>query len=73
MANFKKIAKKLGLTDIGPAKIGGKNCSVCQTKLRMGEDQSGYVWGYCPKCRIKKETIFIPRIGPKIKVPLHDD
>jgi len=77
MANFKKIAKKLGLKDLGSPEImkfvGGEQCPECGTKLRLGEDQQKYQWSYCPKCQKKVKTIAIPRFPPGIKVEPHNN
>lgn len=73
MPNFKKVAKRLGLEDVGEATIGDKVCPDCGTALRLGKDGQNYTWGYCPKCRKKTKTVFIPRFQPGIKVEPHDD
>lgn len=72
MANFKRAAKKLGLEDVGKANLGDKQC-FCSEGLRFGEDENKHVVSYCPKCVKIIATIKIPRLGPKIKVPPHDD
>ena len=75
MANFKEVAKRLGLEDIeksiSPMPYD-KSCNDCNTKLRLGRDNQGCVWNYCPTCRKKIETIFAPRFQ-LIKVKPHDD
>ena len=77
MANFGKIAKKLGLKDLGKLEIlrftGGEKCSECGADLRVGEDPQKYQWSYCPKCQKKIRTITIPRFQPGIKVEPHND
>jgi predicted Zn-ribbon and HTH transcriptional regulator len=77
MANFRKIAKKLGLKDLGKAEIlrvgGNDKCPDCGTELRLGEDRHEYQWSYCPKCQKKIKTIAMPRFQPGIKVEPHND
>jgi len=73
MANFNRIAKKLGLEDAGEATIGDKNCRECGTRLRFGKDGQDYTWSYCPKCQKRIDTVFMPRLQPGIKVAPHDD
>jgi len=53
----KKVAKKLGLEDLGKAKLGDKICKDCGTELQFGEDEQGNVWSYCPKCQKKIAVI----------------
>jgi len=71
--NFKKIAKKLDLEDVGEATFGDKSCQDCGTALRFGKDEREYTWSYCPKCRKRISTVLIPRFQPPIPVTPHDD
>jgi uncharacterized protein (UPF0212 family) len=73
MANFRKIAGKLGLEDQGEASFGDKICPDCGTGLRFGQDGGKYTWSYCPKCRTRIQSVLIPRFPPRIKVPSHND
>lgn len=70
---FKRIAKKLGLKDIGKTTIGNKTCQECGTELRFGKDKRDYTLSYCPNCQKIIATVFIPRFEPTIIVPPHDD
>jgi hypothetical protein len=73
MPDFKKIAKKLGLEDIGEATIGEETCRDCGTKLRFGEDKYDSVWSYCPECQKKIASFCIIRFQPLIKVASRND
>ena len=73
MANFNKIAKKLGLEDLDQDFPGDKTCKDCGSKLRLGKDEHDYQWSYCPKCQVRVRTVAIPRFSPTIKVLPHDD
>ena len=82
MAHYKKIAKKLGLNDVGELEFGKKLCEECGTQLRIGEeilpkDKAEKIYpntfSYCPKCKKRGEVVLIPRIARPIKVEPHDD
>ena len=73
--NFKRIAKRLGLEDLGEAMIGDRVCKDCGTKLRFGKNQQEDVVSYCPKCQKIIATIERLRFPPSLmlKIPRHDD
>ena len=82
MANFKKIAKKLGLEDVGEAESGTTVCSDCNTQLRLGVEKldkemkakvTKKTFAYCPKCRKRAYLAFEERFPPGIKFASHDD
>lgn len=73
MAHFKKIAREIGLEDLGEATLGDKTHEACGSSLRFGKDPEGYTWSYCPNCRKRVVTILMPRFRPGIKVSPHED
>jgi len=72
MANFKKVAKKLGLRDMEESTIGDEFCQDCGSKLRFGKDEQNCTLSYCPKCKKRIATVFTPRF-PTIEISPHDD
>ena len=82
MASFRKIAREIGLKDVGEAKIGSPVCEKCDTPLRLGEEilckeQKAKVtkktFAYCPNCRKRAFLALEDRFPPGIKVGPHDD
>ena len=73
MANFKKIAKELGLEDLNQDLPGDKTCENCGGKLRLGRDKNSYDQSYCPKCRKIVRTVLVPRFPPGVKIKPHND
>jgi len=73
MPIFRKVAKKLGLKDVGKATLFATICDNCGEELRSGRDQFGQTHIYCPKCKKIIATVKIPRFSPPQKFPPHDD
>ncbi len=82
MVNFNKIAKELGLKDLGVAEVGSPTCDDCQTPLRLGEEilskemavkVTKKKFAYCPKCRKRAFLAFEERFPPGIKFEPHND
>ncbi len=82
MASFKKIAREMGLKDVGEAEVGSPVCEKCDTPLRLGEEilskeQKAKVtkktFAYCPKCRKRAFLALEDRFPPGIKIGSHDD
>jgi phage FluMu protein Com len=75
MAKFKRIAKKLGLEDLGgdvPSR--DKTCRDCGKGLRLGKNpKNNYLESYCPKCKKIVCTIAVPRFPSPIRIVPHDD
>jgi hypothetical protein len=73
MANFRKIAIKLGLEDMGKTKFEEMIHDTCGQTLRFGKDKDNYIWSYCPRCQIKIMTILMPRFSFRIKLSSCND
>ena len=73
MANFKKVAGRLGLEDLDKDFPGNKKCKDCGEELRLGKDKNNHEQSYCPKCGKIVRTVFVSRFPPGVRVELHDD
>ncbi len=82
MNNVSRIAKGLGLKDVGEAEVGVTICKDCKAQLRLGIEKldkekeakvTKRTFAYCPECRKIVYLAFEERFPPGIKVEPHDD
>ena len=73
MANFRKIAVRLGLADLDKNFPGQQECKECGEKLRLGRDGKMYEHVYCPRCEKIVYTAFTPKFPSKVKLDPCDD
>lgn len=76
---YNRIARKLGLEDMGPVQFGPKLCKKYRTSLRLGKQKATEklaekIFSYCPVCQERVELVYEKRfpVNP-IKFNRHND